>query len=78
LACSTLNSQRVFGRHELRRPVEEIRGDLGLAPVDVRLDGPAVDEQGERGPHGRVSQEGMHGRDAGALAVDLGSTGRSG
>src|SRR5206468_5213021 len=60
------------GRHERRRPVEEVRSDLSLAPVDMRLDGPAVDEQSEGRPDSRIGQEGMHGRDARALAVDIG------
>src|SRR6185503_12813965 len=52
--------------------VEEVAGRDAGAPVDVLLDGAAVDQEGERLPHRRIGQQRMPGLHARSLAVDLG------
>jgi hypothetical protein len=52
--------------------VEKVPGGLSEAAENLLLDGGAIDEDGERPPHERIGEEGMHRLDARPLAVDVG------
>ena len=56
---------------EARRCIEEVRGGLAAAPVDLLLDPRAVDEETEGGTHRGIREQRMAGLGARALAVDL-------
>jgi hypothetical protein len=58
-------------RHERRGSSQNVRGRAAEAPVDLRGDGRAIDEEPERPADERVAEDQVGRLDAGSLTVDL-------